>query len=75
MTTTNRRAVPGSDVTTDAQKEIISRFCSLEEPLLDAVAWAGIVAKLVEHDLAYWPRLSKGERNSVAQQFSSRTMD
>jgi hypothetical protein len=51
-------------------KEIIRRFGRLEEPLLDAVAWAGIVDKLVEHDLAYWPRLSQHEMNSVVQQFN-----
>jgi hypothetical protein len=60
----NARALPEE---TNREAEIISR---LEEPLLDALAWAGIIDKLVEHDLSHWPRLSRSEINSVAQQFN-----
>jgi hypothetical protein len=39
------------DTTQPMAAEIIDRFELLETPLMEAVAWAGIIDKLVEHDL------------------------
>jgi hypothetical protein len=39
------------------------------EPLADVVAWAGLLDKIIEHDLSRYPEMSKRELSRLAEEF------
>jgi hypothetical protein len=45
------------------------RFGDIEEPLADVVAWAGLLDKIIEHDLSRYPEMSKRELSRLAEEF------
>jgi hypothetical protein len=45
------------------------RHSELEEPPADVVAWAGLLDKIVEHDLSRYPQMSKRELFRLAEEF------
>ena len=55
---------------TSANKRDVNRiFCDIEEPLADVVAWAGLLDKIIEHDLSRYPVMSKRELIRLAEEF------
>jgi hypothetical protein len=53
---------------THSTPETDRRFGDLEEPLADVVAWAGLLDKIVEHDVSRYPALSKKELIRLADE-------
>jgi hypothetical protein len=44
------------------------RHSELEEPLADVVAWAGLLDKIIEHDLSRYPGMSKKELTRLSEE-------
>jgi hypothetical protein len=45
------------------------RFGDLEEPLAAVVVWAGLLDKIIEHDLTRYPQMSKRELRRLSEEF------
>jgi hypothetical protein len=53
-----------------ATPETDRRFDDLEEPLAAAVVWAGLLDKIIEHDLTRYPQMSKLELHRLAEELA-----
>jgi hypothetical protein len=45
------------------------RFGDLEEPLAAVLVWAGLLDKIIEHDLTRYPQMSKRELRRLSEEF------
>jgi hypothetical protein len=45
------------------------RFGDLEEPLAAVVVWAGLLDKIIEHDLTRYLQMSKRELRRLSEEF------
>jgi hypothetical protein len=45
------------------------RFGDLEEPLAAVVVWAGLLDKIIEHDLTRYPQMSEIELRRLSEEF------
>lgn len=45
------------------------RFGDLEEPLAAVVVWAGLLDKIIEHDLTRYPQMSQRELRRLSEEF------
>ena len=45
------------------------KFGDLEEPLAAVVVWAGLLDKIIEHDLTRYPQMSQRELRRLSEEF------